>query len=68
MKHQNIIDKFTTVKQAAAMLGLKSRESINRMVAAGQLDFVTLAKGTSSETRLFFKQQIMKIKRERDKC
>lgn len=67
MNHQKIIDKFMTIKQVADTLGLKSRNSITRMVKKGELNFVTLAKGTSSETRLFFVAEVKKLKRERQK-
>lgn len=56
-----------TISAACDELGYASRESIEQHVRAGRLRFEWLCPDHPSKTRCFFKEDVMKIKKQRIK-
>lgn len=65
-RDQMMIERFTSIKEATAMLGYKSRTSIEHLVKTDRLDFVTFCPGTPSEIRMFYLEDIERILKERE--
>jgi len=53
---------YTTLTEATKSLGYSSRDSVERMIKAGKIRFVTICEGTNSAVRLLLKEDIMKQK------
>lgn len=60
-KDQMHIDKFVKVKEAAKILG-KTRGTVYNRMRSGLLDVVILCQGTDAEEKLFYREQVERLK------